>query len=154
MMLILPDNKFESINKDCAIQIWDLETKKNLYTLHEHINNITSLILLKNKKYFATASDVCIIKIWDYSKDACIKTIATEGKPFVIYEVFEKESQKGCVSYRSSLTIYEYNESNQKIIFNISLEKSLPWIEGLFQIPDNGRIIISKSGFLKFIHLK
>ena len=149
MMLSLPNNKFVSINKDCAIQIWDSETNKNIYTLHEHINNITSIILLKNKKYFATASDDCTIKIWDYSKGACIKTIVTEGKPFLIYEVFEKENQIGCVPNRNSLTIYEYNESNQKIIFNIPLEKSLPWIEGLYQTPDDGRIIISNSGFFE-----
>ena len=149
MIMSLPDNKFVSINKDCAIQIWDLETKKNIYTLYEHINNITSIILLKNKKYFATASDDCTIKIWDYSKGTCIKTIATEGKPFLIYEVFGKENQIGCVPYRNNLTIYEYDESNQKIIFNISLEKSLPWIEGLYQTPDNGRIIISNSGFFE-----
>lgn len=149
MMLCLPDNKFVSINKECAIQIWDLETKKNLFTLHEHINNISSIILLKNKKYFATASDDCTIKIWDYSKGTCIKTIVTEGKPFLIYEVFEKENQIGCVPYRNSLTIYEYNESNQKIIFNISLEKSIPWIEGLYQIPNDGRVILSNSGFFE-----
>lgn len=149
MMLSLPDNKFVSINKDCAIQIWDSETKKNLYTLHEHINNITSIILLKNKKYFATASDDCTIKIWDYSNGTCIKTISTEGKPFLIYEIFGKENQIGCVPYRNSLTIYEYNESNQNIIFNIPLEKSLPWIEGLYQTPDDGRIILSNSGFFE-----
>ncbi len=149
MMLSLPQNKFVSINKDCAIQIWDKETKKNIYTLNEHSNNITSIILLKNKKYFATASDDSTIKIWDYSKGICIKTIITEGKPFLIYEIFNKENQIGCIPYRNSLAIYEYNESTHNKIINISLEKSIPWIEGLYQFPNDGRIILSTTGFFE-----
>ena len=149
MMLTLPDNKFVSINKDCAIQIWDEVTKKNIYTSHEHTNNITSIILLKNKKYFATSSDDSTIKIWDYSKGICIKTIITEGKPFLIYEVFNKENQIGCIPNRNSLAIYEYSESKQNRIINISLEKSIPWIEGLYQFPNDGRILLSTSGFFE-----
>ena len=149
MMLSLPDNKFVSINKDCAIQIWDEITKKNIYTLYEHSNNITSIILLKNNKYFATASDDSTIKIWEYSQGKCIKTIITEGKPFLIFEIFNKKNQIGCIPYRNSLAIYEYNESNQNKIFNISLEKSIPWIEGLYQFPNDGRIILSSSGFFE-----
>ena len=149
MMLSLPENKFVSINKDCAIQIWDSSTKKNIYTLHEHSNNITSIILLKNKKYFATASDDSTIKIWDYSKGICIKTIITEGKPFLIYEIFGKENQIGCVPYRNSLAIYEYNELKHNKIVNISLEKYIPWIEGLYQFPSDGRIILSTTGYFE-----
>lgn len=149
MMLSLPGNKFVSTNKDCAVQIWDTITKKNIYTMHEHTNNITSIILLRNKKYFATASDDSTIKIWDYSKGNCIKTIITEGKPFLIYEVYGKENQIGCFPYRNSLVIYEYNEANQNKIINISLEKSIPWIEGLYQFPNDGRIILSSSGFFE-----
>ena len=149
MMLSLPENKFVSINKDCAIQIWDEITKKNIYTLYEHSNNITSIILLKNNKYFATASEDSTIKIWEYSQGKCIKTIITEGKPFLIFEIFNKKNQIGCIPYRNSLAIYEYNESNQNKIFNISLEKSIPWIEGLYQFPNDGRIILSSSGFFE-----
>ena len=149
MMLSLPDNKFVSINKDCAIQIWDAESKKNIYTLHEHANNITSIILLKNKKYFGTASDDSTIKIWDYSKGSCIKTIITEGKPFLIFEPYNKENQIGCVPYRNSLVIYDYGESNPNLIFNISLEKSIPWIEGLYKFPNDERIILSTNGFFQ-----
>ena len=32
------------------------------------------------------------------------------------------------------------------MIFYKSLEKSIPWIEGLYQFPNDGRIIISSSG--------
>ena len=149
MMQSLPDNKFVLINKDCAIQIWDAESKKNIYTLHEHANNITSIILLKNKNYFGTASDDSTIKIWDYSKGSCIKTINTEGKPFLIFEPYNRENQIGCVPYRNSLVIYDYGESNQKLIFNISLEKSIPWIEGLYKFPNDERIILSTNGFFQ-----
>ena len=147
MMLSLPDNKFVSINKDCEIQIWDEDTKKNIYTSHEHTNNITSIILLKNKKNFATGSDDSTIKIWDFSQGICIKTIITEGKPFLIYEVFNKENQIGCIPNRNSLAIYEYSQSKQNRIINISLENTIPWIEGLYQFPNDGRIILSASGF-------
>ena len=149
MMLPLPDNKFVSINKDCAIQIWDAETKKNIYTLCEHTNNITSIILLRNRKYFATGSDDSTIKIWDFLNGICIKTIIIEGKPFLIYEVYNKKNQIGCIPYRNSLSIYEFEESNQNKIFNISLEKSISWIEGLYQFPNDGRIILSASGFFE-----
>ena len=149
MMLSLPDNKFVLINKDCIIQIWDTQTKKIIYTLQEHTNNITSIILLKNKKYFATASDDSTIKIWDYSIGKCIKTIITEGKPFLIYEPYDKKNQIGCIPYRNSLVIYEYNESNQNQVINISLEKSISWIEGLYKIPNDRRIILSTSGFFQ-----
>ena len=147
MMLSLPDNKFVSINKDCEIQIWDEDIKKNIYTSHEHTNNITSIILLKNKKNFATGSDDSTIKIWDFSQGICIKTIITEGKPFLIYEVFNKENQIGCIPNRNSLAIYEYSQSKQNRIINISLENTIPWIEGLYQFPNDGRIILSTSGF-------
>jgi WD40 repeat protein len=149
MLLTLPENKFVSINKDCIIQIWDIKAKKIIYTLQEHTNNITSIILLKNKKYFSTASDDSTIKIWDFSTGKCIKTIITEGKPFLIYELYNKENQIGCIPYRNSLAIYDYNESSQKQIINISLEKSISWIEGLYQLPNDGRIILSTSGFFQ-----
>ena len=149
MMLSLPENKLVLINKDCIIQIWDTQTKKIIYTLQEHTNNITSIILLKNKKYFATASDDSTIKMWDYSIGKCIKTIVTEGKPFLIYEPYDKENQIGCIPYRNSLVVYEYSESNQNQIINISLEKSISWIEGLYKIPNDRRIILSTSGFFQ-----
>ena len=146
MMLALPENKFVCVNKDCAIEIWDILEKKKIYTFHEHSNNITSIILLKNKKYFASASDDSTIKIWDYSKGICINTIITEGKPFLLFEILNKENQIGCIPYRNSVSIYEYDSSKKDIIFNISLEKSLPWIESLYQFPDDGKIILSTSG--------
>ena len=107
------------------------------------------MILLKNKAYFATGSDDSTIKIWDYSKGICIKTIITEGKPFLIYELFNKKNQIGCIPYRNSLSIYEFDKTNQNKIFNISFEKSISWIEGLFQFPNDGRIILSASGFFE-----
>ena len=151
-ILSLPDNKFVIINKDCQIKIYKLNKDKNnppenISTFNEHTNNITCIILLRNKKYFATASDDCSIKIWDSEKGICIKTLSIEGKPFLIYEKYGKENQIGCVPNRNSLSIYEYDEKNQNILFNISLEKTIPWIEGLYQFPNNGNIIISSSGF-------
>lgn len=58
-----------------------------------------------------------------FPKGICIKTLSIEGKPFLIYEKYGKENQIGCVPNRNSLSIYEYDEKNQNILFNISLEK-------------------------------
>ena len=151
-MLSLPDNKFVIVNKDCEIKIYKLNNEKsqpseNLLTFKEHTNNITCIIQLKNKIYFATASDDCSIKIWDSEKGICVKTLSVEGKPFLIYEKFGQKNQIGCVPNRNSLSIFEYDEKNQKLLFNLSLEKIIPWIEGLYQFPNDGRIIISSSGF-------
>ena len=150
-MLSLPDNKFVIVNKDCEIKIYKLNNDKNkafenIFTLNEHTNNITCIIPLRNKKYFATASDDCSIKIWDSELGLCTRTIPIDGKPFLIFENYGKINQIGCVPNRNSLTIFEYEEKNQNILFNISLEKIIPWIEGLYQFPNDGRIIISSSG--------
>jgi WD40 repeat protein len=150
-MISLQDNKFIIINKDCEIQIYKINKDKNhppemLYSFNEHANNITCIILLKNKKNFATASDDSTIRIWDVEKGACIKTIITEGKPYLIFEKYGKDNQIGCVPNRNSLSIYEYGDKIQNTVFKISLEKSLPWIEGLYQFSNDGRIIISSFG--------
>ena len=162
-MLSLSNNKFVVSNKDCEIKIYKLNFDKNnplenIYTFNEHTNNITCVILMRNQKYFATASDDCTIKIWDFEKGICIKTISVDGKPFLIYEKIGDKNQIGCVPNRNSLSIYKYDEKSQNILLNISLEKKIPWIEGLYQFPKDGRIILSSSGFfdifskeLKFI---
>jgi hypothetical protein len=151
-MISLPDNKFVIFNRDCQIKIYKLNLDKNeppkkIFSLNEHTNNITCIIVMRNSKYFATASDDCTIKIWDSEKGVCIKTISVEGKPFLIYEKFQNKNQIGCVPNRNSLTIYKYDEKSQNTLLNISLEKTIPWIEGLYQFHKDGRIIISSSGF-------
>ena len=153
-MMVLSNNKFVAINKDCEIQIYKVNINKNKpveieFSFHGHSNNITGLILLRNKNCFATSSDDNTIKIWDFEKGICVKTITSEGKPFLIYEKFGKDNQIGCIPNRNSLSIYEYDEKNQKMIFYKSLEKILPWIEGLFQFPNDGRIILSSSGIFE-----
>ena len=150
-MMQLSNDKFVIINKDCEIQIYQANNNKNLppklkYTLSGHSNNITCLILLRNKKYFATASDDSTIKIWDFEKGFCTKTIMTKGKPFLIFEKYGNENQIFCTPNRNSVSIYEYNDKEENMIFYKSLEKSIPWIEGLYQFPNDGRIIISSSG--------
>ena len=153
-MLALTDNKFASINKDCEINIFKINIKKNkkienLYSFNAHTNNITCIILLKNKKYFATASDDSTIKIWDSEKGTHIKTINVEGKPFIIYEKFGNDNAIGCVPNRNSISIYKYDDKSQNVLFNKSLEKTIPWIEGLYQLPTDGKIIISSSGYFQ-----
>ena len=153
-MMSLPNNKFVIITKDCEIQIFQINKNKNilpklLFTLSGHANNITCLILLRNKKYFATASDDSTIKIWDYEKGLCYKTIFTKGKPFLIFEKYDKDNQIFCTPNRNSVSIYEYDEKGDNMIFYKSLEKTISWIEGLYQFPNDGRIIISSSGIFE-----
>jgi len=153
-MMSLPNDKFVIITKECEIQIFQVYKNKNippkpLFTLTGHSNNITGIILLRNKKYFATASDDSTIKIWDFEKGFCFKTISTKGKPFLIFEKFEKDNQIFCTPNRNSISIYEYNEKEDNMIFYKSLEKTISWIEGLYQFPDDGRIIISSSGMFE-----
>ena len=153
-MMSLPNDKFVIITKECEIQIFQVNKNKNippkpLFTLSGHSNNITGIILLRNKKYFATASDDSTIKIWDFEKGFCFKTISTKGKPFLIFEKFEKDHQILCTPNRNSISIYEYDEKEDNMIFYKSLEKTIPWIEGLYQFPDDGRIIISSSGMFE-----
>ena len=153
-MMSLPNDKFVIITKECEIQIFQVNKNKNippkpLFTLSGHSNNITGIILLRNKKYFATASDDSTIKIWDFEKGFCFKTISTKGKPFLIFEKFEKDNQILCTPNRNSISIYEYDEKEDNMIFYKSLEKTIPWIEGLYQFPDDGRIIISSSGMFE-----
>lgn len=153
-MMVLSNNKFVAINKDCEIQIYKINNNKNIpakieFSFNGHSNNITGLILLRNKNCFATSSDDNTIKIWDFERGICVKTITSEGKPFLIYEKFGKDNQIGCIPNRNSLSIYEYNEKEQKMIFYKSLEKIIPWIEGLYQFPKDGRIILSSSGMFE-----
>ena len=150
-MLSLPDNKFVTVNKDCEIIIWKINNIKNipakeLYIFHEHTNNITCIILSRNKNYFATASDDSTIKIWDFNIGRCTKTIIAKGKPFAIYEIYGKKNQIGCVPNRNSIAIYEYDEQNQNIIFNIPFENNISWIESLYSFPNDGRILLSSYG--------
>ena len=153
-MMVLSNNKFVAINKECEIQIYKVNKNKNIpakveFSFNGHSNNITGLILLRNKNCFATSSDDNTIKIWDFEKGICVKTITSEGKPFLIYEKFGKDNQIGCIPNRNSLSIYEYDEKEQKMIFYKSLEKIIPWIEGLYQFPKDGRIILSSSGMFE-----
>ena len=101
---------------------------------------------MRNKKYFATASDDSTIKIWDFNKGKCIKTIITEGKPFLIYEIYGKVNQIGCLPNRNSIAIYEFDENNQNIIFKIPFENNISWIESLYSFPNDERIILSSYG--------
>ena len=148
-LCLLKNNKFASVDHDCTIRIYNTSCEI-LYTLIEHTNNVTSIILLNStENNFATCSDDNTIKIWDYEKGKCIKTIVTEGSPFMIYEKFNQKNQIGCLPFRNSLNIYDINGNDAKIIFNKSLEKKIPWIEGLYQFPNNGNIILSTTVFFE-----
>ena len=127
-MMALPNDKFVIITKECEIQIFQVNKNKNippkpLFTLSGHSNNITGIILLRNKKYFATASDDSTIKIWDFEKGLCYKTISTKGKPFLICKKF-------CG------TIFA------KYIFLIEFKSE----ENTSNIPDDDMIILPSSG--------
>ena len=148
LLCYLNNSQFATVNQNCTVQIWSSVTNENLLTLTEHSSNITSIISLKNGLHFATASDDNSIKIWDFTDGKCLKTIITHGNPFLLYDVYGKENQIGCLPFRNSISIYDYTDEPKNIL-NISLENSINWIEGIYQFPNDGRVILSTLDFFE-----
>ena len=145
LLCLLKDNKIASVDSDFIINIWDIQTRQNIFTFNEHTNKITSIIPLNNN-CLGSASNDNTIKIWDYKKGECIKTIRMKTNPYIIYSIYGKNDLIGCLPYRNSINIYDYSQEN-KIIFEKNIEKIIPWIEGFYSFPNDERIILSYTGF-------
>ena len=65
----LPDNwRAVSVSSDGTLSLWDLETRRLLYTLQAHNGEINDVAVLNGGKFVVTAGDDQWVKVWDVEK--------------------------------------------------------------------------------------
>ncbi len=77
-----PNGKmFASGSKDKSIKLWDVETHREIVTLHGHSGPINSVNFSPDGKMFASGSKDKTIKLWDVATHSEITTLRGHSEP-------------------------------------------------------------------------
>ena len=78
-MEAMPDDKIIYVFSDNNIEIWDMNTDKQLHILCGHRNKINCVQLLSNTSLISNSEDKSI-RVWCLRTNRCIKTIQNQSK--------------------------------------------------------------------------
>ncbi|BAY94959.1 MULTISPECIES: NACHT domain-containing protein [unclassified Tolypothrix] len=75
-----PDGLKLAIASGRTIQLWDFNTKQNIYEIRAHTRSITKLSFSCDGQIIASLSYDDTVKLWDVSTGKCLKTLTGEKK--------------------------------------------------------------------------
>ncbi|CDO94918.1 unnamed protein product [Kluyveromyces dobzhanskii CBS 2104] len=137
-----------------GIIVWDLNTKKKVYTLHGHEGAIFCVVASKSGKLLASCSDDRSIKIWDLESGNLLSTAWGHTARIWNLQFYNEDKQLISVSEDCTCRVWNYKnaELTMKDIFEVSLTKNVWSVD----VEEAGLVAVTggNDGRLKLIELE
>ena len=131
------------IDNLALIQIWDVDSGRELQKQEVHTDVIRSVTFSPNEKKFVTASDDGTARIWDVGSGRVVQTL-TEHTGSVMSATFSPDGKKiGTASYDRTVRIWDAESGKELLI----LEHPGRLDSAVFS-PDGEKIVAKGSGDL------
>ena len=148
---ITPDGKYLiSGSTDKTIKVWNLQTKKLLFTLKGHSKEVSAVTITPDGKYLISGSKDKTIKIWDLENREEIFTFT--GHTESINAIKVTSNGQRVISASSDKTIQVWDFASREIIAKFTGESA---IKCCAVAPDDVTIVAGEeSGRIHFLRLQ